>query len=303
MNTAFSARLAVGLTVLTCCLVASCTFEAPPKLDMAYGRGGEHLWLPVPEGMLKAEAYKSAQMGARPVLVVVLHGDLFDPTPSYQYAFAQLLTQGSNAPALPPNTRASLASWKPIPDVVAVGILRPGYTDNSGDRSDGVRGNAAGDNYTPEVVDAIASAIDDLRRQFRPRRVVLVGHSGGAAIEADLLGRHPATADAALLVACGCDPNAARAYMRTVRKSPIWRGPTGSLQPLELVPYVRSNVIVRLIVGQDDHTGNPQYSVNYAEALKKRGIDAQVTIVPALGHNILLTEPVLDALAQLLRTG
>lgn len=179
----------------------------------------------------------------------------------------------------------------------------PGYTDNSGDRSDGVRGNAADDNYTPEVVDAIAAAVDDLKRRFRPRRVVLVGHSGGAAIEADLLGRHPATADAALFVACGCDPNAARAYMRTVRKSRIWRGPTRSLQPLELAPHVRRDVIVRLVVGQNDHTGNPQYSVRYAEALKRRGIDAQVTIVPSLGHNILLTEAVLDALVQLLNEG
>lgn len=91
--------------------------------------------------------------------------------------------------------------------------------------------------------------------------------------------------------------------MRTVRKSPIWKGPTRSLQPLDLASHVRSDVIVRLIVGQHDETGDPRYSVRYADALKRRGIDAQVTIVPALGHNILLTEPVLDALAQLLRTG
>lgn len=76
-----------------------------------------------------------------------------------------------------------------------------------------------------------------------------------------------------------------------------------SLQPLELAAHVRSNVVVRLIVGEDDHTGNPQYSVRHADALKKRGIDIQVAIVPSLGHNILLMEPMLDALAQLLRAG
>lgn len=295
--------LATSLIVLACCVVGSCAREAPPKSDTAYGRGGEHLWLPVPGGRLKAEAYSSAQVSAHPVLVVVLHGDLFDPTPSYQYAFAQLVAQGSDAAALPANIRTRLASWRPIRDVVAVGVLRPGYTDNSGDRSDGVRGNAADDNYTPEVVDATAAAIEDLKQRFKPRRVVLVGHSGGAAIEADLLGRHPDAADAALLVACGCDPNAARAYMRTVSQSPIWKGPTRSLQPLELASHVRPDVIVRLIVGQNDHTGNPQHSMKYVDALKSHRIDARVTIVPGLGHNILLTEPVLDALAQLLRTG
>jgi len=304
MSVGFGTRiLATSLVVLICCFAGSCTREAAPKADTAYGRGGDHLWLPVPGGRLKAEAYSSAQVSAHPVLLVVLHGDLFDPTPSYQYAFAQLVTQGTNAPVLPASIHAMLANWKPIPDTVAVGILRPGYTDNSGDRSDGVRGNAADDNYTPEVVDAVASAIEDLKQRFKPRRVVLVGHSGGAAIEANLLGRHPEAADAALLVACGCDPNADRAYMRTVRKSSIWRGRTRSLQPLELAPHVRRDVIVRLIVGENDHTGNPQYSIEYADALKSRGINAQVTIVPGVGHNILLTEPVLGALAQLLRAG
>ena len=77
------------------------------------------------------------------MLLVVLHGDLPDPTPSYQYAFAQLVTQGVNGPALPEPVRGRLADWKPLQDVVAVGLLRPGYTDNAGDRSDGDMGNAA----------------------------------------------------------------------------------------------------------------------------------------------------------------
>src|SRR5690349_12061074 len=103
MTTSFSRKmLANGLIALVCCLAGSCAREAPAKPDAAFGRGGERLWLPVTGGRLKAEAYSSAQLSAHPVLVVVLHGDLFDPTPSYQYAFAQLVTQGANAPALPP---------------------------------------------------------------------------------------------------------------------------------------------------------------------------------------------------------
>jgi pimeloyl-ACP methyl ester carboxylesterase len=80
------------------------------------------------------------------------------------------------------------------PEVIAVGLLRPGYSDGEGHQSTGVRGLTTGDNYTPEVVDAIEDGIDRLKQTYRPRAVVLAGHSGGAAIAANILGRHPATA-------------------------------------------------------------------------------------------------------------
>jgi pimeloyl-ACP methyl ester carboxylesterase len=249
---------------------------------------------------LKAEAFSSLQLSDHPSLLVVLHGDLFDPTPSYQYAFAQLVTQGANAPALPENTRAGMANWEPIGDVVAVGILRPGYTDNSGDRSDGDMGNAALDNFTPEVVDALADAVNQLKEKFGARYVVLVGHSGGAVIAANILGRHPESANAALLVACACDPDAARARTMQIRESPIWRGPTRSLQPLTLVPSVRADAIVRVIVGEKDDAGLREDSSRYSQALRQRGVNARITIAPSLGHNILLTPPVLSAVSELL---
>jgi predicted esterase len=275
--------------------------QPPSKSDTAYGRGGQPLWIELPAGRLKAEAFSSPQLSEHPVLLIVLHGDLFDPTPSYQYAFAQLVTQGANAPALPERTRANLANWRLIQDVVGVGILRPGYTDNKGDRSDGDMGNAALDNFTPEVVDAIAGAVNQLKDRFGARYVVLVGHSGGAAIAANILGRHPESANAALLVACACDPDAERARSMQTRGSPIWRGPTRSLQPLTLVPNVRADAIVRGIVGENDDTGLREDSLRYSRALQERGVNAQIKIAPSLGHNILLTEPVLEAVAELLR--
>lgn len=300
MSRVRSKVLAGALLALLGWTLGSCTRQAPPRPDATYGRGGQSLWIGTPAGRLKAESFSSPQVSAHPMLLVVLHGDLPDPTPSYQYAFAQLVTQGVNGPALPEAVRGRLVDWRPLQDVVAVGLLRPGYTDNAGDRSDGDMGNAALDNFTPEVVDAIAVAVDDLRRRFGARRVVLVGHSGGAAIVADLLGRHTGTADAALLVACGCDPDAERAETSKVRGSPIWKGSTRSLQPLALASDVRADVVVRLIVGDKDDTAPPVYSLRYAQALKMRGIDVQVTVVPTMGHNILLTMPVLTAVTNLL---
>ncbi len=113
------------------------------------------------------------------------------------------------------------------------------------------------------------------------RRVVMVGHSGGATIAAIVLGRHPQVADAALLVACGC-------------------GATRSLQPLDFVSGVRRGIAVRLLVGEQDEVTPPEQSQRYAGVLQKRGVDAQVTVLPGLGHNIMFTQPVFAAMADLL---
>jgi pimeloyl-ACP methyl ester carboxylesterase len=258
------------LLIVYAVLVAACT---APAADTIVGRGGDVQWLDVVGGRLKAQVYSTTPASDRPTLVIVLHGDVPDPTPSYQYAFAQALTEGFDAPAMPPNVRARLGSRPHVSDVVAVGILRPGYTDNSGDRSDGELGEARGDNYTVAVVDAVAAASRTLSQRFMARRVMFVGHSGGATIAALILGRHPDIADAALLVACGC-------------------GSTRSLQPLDAARGIRSGVIVRLLVGEDDEVTPPDLSRHYAETLRKRGVDAQVTVVPGLGHDITFTQPV-----------
>jgi pimeloyl-ACP methyl ester carboxylesterase len=113
------------------------------------------------------------------------------------------------------------------------------------------------------------------------RRVVITGHSGGATIAALVLGQHPDLADAALLVACGC-------------------GATQSLQPLDVASAIRRDVTVRLIVGQDDDVTPPDVSLRYAEVLRKQGIDAQATVLPGLGHNIMFTQPVFAEIARLL---
>ena len=254
-----------------------------PAADSIFGRGGEVQWIDVSGGRLKVQVYSTTPLSDRPTLVVALHGDIFDPTPSYQYAFAQALTQGFAAPAMPQPVRARLGTHPNIEDVVAAGLLRPGYTDNAGDHSDGERGEARGDNYTAEVVDAVATAARALAQRYMARRVVLVGHSGGATIAALVLGRHPEVADAALLVACGC-------------------GETHSLQPLDMTANVRSDVTIRLLVSEDDEVTPPSQSRRYAEVLRKRGVDAQVTALPGLGHNIMFTQPVFSEAARLLST-
>jgi hypothetical protein len=62
------------------------------------------------------------------------------------------------------------------PNIVAVGLLRPGYSDERGNRSDGDALTATGDNYTAEVVAAVAAATEQLKSRYRARTTILVGH-------------------------------------------------------------------------------------------------------------------------------
>ena len=67
------------------------------------------------------------------------------------------------------------------------------------------------DNETAENIDDIADAIKTLKRVYRPRKAVLVGHSGGATVASVILGRYPGLADGTVLVSSPCDLVAWRA--------------------------------------------------------------------------------------------
>jgi fermentation-respiration switch protein FrsA (DUF1100 family) len=117
----------------------------------------------------------------------------------------------------------------------------------------------------------------------------------------DAVARHPDLADGALLVACGCDPEAWRSRMRAQQPGPRWDEPNPSVLPLSTVAQVRAGTMVRLIVGAADTVTPVEYSRNYAEALRRRGIDARLTIEPGLGHNMLVTPPAFRELGTLVR--
>lgn len=267
--------VATGLALL---IVAPSCAGGPTPIDTA----GTARWVTVGEQRIKTRVHASRDVGEGSTLVLALHGDLLSPRPpTYHYVFSR---------------RAAAA----IDNVVVAAVVRPGYTDEVGDRSDGERGLRVGDNYTAEVVDVIAEVISDLKASFGASRVVVVGHSGGAAITAALLGRHPAAIDGALLVACPCDVAAWRRHMHSVRGRDWWLGPVDAVSPITVAEYVSRSVRVRMIVGSDDQTTPEELTVEYAEALQARTVDVAVTIAPGLGHNILLEPIVLAELQQLI---
>lgn len=157
----------VCIAVVSGLLISACAREPESTPDPIFGRGGRTQWVEVADGRLKTEIYTTAPLSAHPTLLVVLHGDLPNPRPSYQYALAPAVTQGIEAPMMPEAVRIRLAKSIQVADVVAAGVLRPGYTDGKGDRSDGDMGEAVGDNYTPEVTDAIVDDCAQIESSIR----------------------------------------------------------------------------------------------------------------------------------------
>jgi pimeloyl-ACP methyl ester carboxylesterase len=140
----------------------------------------------------------------------------------------------------------------------------------------------------------MGAAIERLRHKYRPSRVVLVGHSGGAAIAAVLLGLKPQLADAAVLVACPCDLVSWRAGRRGA--------PWVSENPLQWTDKVGPAIKVIALTGSRDDTTSPGLGEAYVAALKARGIDAAFHLVPGAGHIDVLQSPaVSEAVAGLIR--
>jgi pimeloyl-ACP methyl ester carboxylesterase len=178
-------------------------------------------------------------------------------------------------------------------NVLAVALVRPGYPDGTGESSSG-KDYGRADNWPRAIIAEIGTAIERLRLKFKPGAVIIVGHSGGAAITAVLLGMKPRLADAAILVACPCDVVA----WSSGRRGPPWV----SENPMQWIDSVSPATKVIALTGSRDNTTVPELGRRYVEGLKARGIDAVFQLVPDAGHiDVLGSSAVSDAIAGLLR--
>jgi poly(3-hydroxybutyrate) depolymerase len=217
-------------------------------------------------------------------LVVVLHGDAPARNPSYQYLFASTLADA-------------------VPGTRVVALLRPGYADPYGAKSDGDRGFASGENYTPEVVGDLAAAVQSLKTQWRAPSVFLVGHSGGATIAADLTALHSGLVQHAFLISCPCDVPAFRRHMARLQWGPIWLLPVHSLSPQQTLDRMPKDAKITAISGSDDPLALPQYSQLYIAKAIAEGIAAFMITIPGKGHEILLEPAVIEDIANAVRSG
>lgn len=202
-------------------------------------------------GKLAGTVYGS---GNRAV-VVVLHGDVSKGGPAdYHYAFAKKVAQQNKG-------------------VTAVALLRPGYADRRGLKSGGSH-NGRRDHYTKRNNDLVAQALTAIKKTYGAKKLVVVGHSGGAAQAGAILGRYPGLISGAVLVSCPCNIGAWRAS----RNKSAW---SRSQSPHRFVKKVRRGTPVVLITGTKDNNTTPKLAQDYVAAAKAAGVRA--TFVPANG--------------------
>jgi pimeloyl-ACP methyl ester carboxylesterase len=179
--------------------------------------------------------------------------------------------------------------------VISVRLLRPGYFDDTGATSTGDNFGRI-DNYTERNIQAVAQALAVLRVRYNASQLLVVGHSGGAAIAATILGRHPAIIDSAFLAACPCDLRA----WRTFRGSAWPR----SLSPLEWTSAIPINTRVIAMTGTADTQVPLVYSQTYIDALRARNLSARQESVPGAEHGastLFTTQQVQQAITSLVQ--
>ena len=278
-------RLFLLVAALALAGAAARAQQGPPPKEVLvkanWFKTGETVWIDAPDGKVKTRVYQSATLSPHPVLVVLVHGDIPNPGQGL-YELAEALARISD-------------------NVVAAGLLRPGYSDAQDDTSAGKMGVAIGDNYAPQVVDDVDAAVRQLKARYHAGKVVVLGHSGGGAITANLIGRHSQDVDAAVILSCGCDPN--EFMTRWVREHPRFQmiQPNPSLLPLDLAPKVPARMHVRMLIGDKDDVTRLPPSQAYFHALQARGVDVKFTVAPGFGHNDIFRAPqTQDALVDIL---
>lgn len=164
---------------------------------------------------------------------------------------------------------------------VVVFLVRPGYRSPAGHSSGWANPND--DDYTKQNIDRVAQALRNLRTTYQADKVVLVGHSGGAATSALVLGRHPDAADGALLLGCPCDVPPWREHRNSQRGgSGTW---ARSLNPFDAVAGIRPGTPVHVATGAQDDNTLPLFGQRWAEAAVARGVAATFEAVPGRDHS------------------
>lgn len=258
---AFAGLLLVGLPCIASAQQATC-----PDGKKADGieRAGNSRHCLVIRTLPPGQA--SARITPR-VLVVFLHGDNGGRT--------ELKADSGAAAMLAEKLQA-----------VTVAVQRPGYRSELG-TSDGQSG-PGDDDYTPQNLAIAADALAQLRGLNPGKKILLVGHSGGAAMAALLASRFPGSADAYLLAACPCDVPAWRQWRgNSAGKTGAW----SSLSPLAEAGKVPPGTAISLVVGNKDENTLPLFSESYVRALQARGVKTRVTYAMNATHVSVLRSP------------
>ena len=141
-----------------------------------------------------------------------------------------------------------------------------------------------------------ASTIAMLRTLNPGKKILLIGHSGGAAMAALLASRFSASADAYLLAACPCDVPQWRQWRNaSAGKTVSW---THSLSPQDEVQNIRADARIALVVGNRDDDTLAKFSEAYVTRLQRRGVKTRLTYAVGATHVSVLRSPEFFMLAK-----
>lgn len=227
-------------------------------------------------GGLAYEAFGPAPGRGQPVLAFFIHGDVSAGGPAdYMYSYA----------------RPFAASHR---NVVAIALLRPGYYDRAGKRSDG-SDNGRRDTFHSGNNRAVAGAIRELKQKYNARKAVALGHSGGAGTIGVIAGDYADLLNGVVLVSCPCDV-------------PAWNQSRGrnrgssAQSPVDYLSGVGSDTVIVAVTGSADDNTRPDLASDYIGKAQVRGLPATVRIVGG-GHNFTgaLASTAVSALGNMAR--
>ena len=198
----------------------------------------------------------------------------------YQYEFARLIAQHCD-------------------NVVSVGLLRPGFKDHLGRKSQGRKGFNVGDNYNRTRIDIIAEYIQALIDEYQPSKVIVAGHSGGAAITAKLIAYYPELVDYAFIVSCPIDINVWRKDMFKLKKYPLFLSELSTESPIDLIYEISEKTIVNVFCGVDQITQS-YLSEEYVERLESVGKRGALSLIKG-EHDIFMDDGVLNSVVSTIR--
>jgi len=193
-------------------------------------------------------------------LIVVLHGDMSSgKPPTYNKWFAQKVAAQ-------------------IPNATIVAMLRPGYDNGKGKKSQGST-NGRRDHYTGTNIDAVADAVKNLASHHTASRTFVIGHSGGAATAAVIAGRHPDVLDGAVLISCPCYITRWRAE----RNASSW---PASLSPGDFIEGISPQTRILAVTGRNDSNTRPGLAKTFVAEFRERGGDATFTEISGVSHSL-----------------
>ena len=240
-------------------------------------------WISTSRGRIYINAYKNDSLTQKLNLVIIIHGDAPFNKPGYQYRMAKIIAEQNK-------------------NTIAIGLLRPGYTDPDNNKSDGKRGLTTGDNYGPEIIQGIAEAVQQLKTIYHSRKTVLVGHSGGSAITADIIGLYPDLVNAAVIISCPCNLTSWRKYMGDKQPTvSAWHDSVNSISPNLVVEKISKSMQVYVITGEADDVTPTGLSADYDRQLKKEGIKSNLIRIPKEGHEVSFHDIVFTTVSGLLK--